>query len=96
MIKYIKNLDNFDKNIILVFLGTSLVSVSNLLYQLLIAHRMSGPDFAGFNSLLAIFMLICAPLATLQTAVAKYTAEFNAQNQIKKIQALLSNLIRKM
>lgn len=96
MNKYIKRIDTFGKNIILVFLGTSLVNVFNLLYQLIIAHRMSGIDFAGFNTLLAIFMLICAPLTTLQAAVAKYTAEFNAQNQIKKIQALLSNLIRKM
>ncbi len=96
MAQYIKNIDSFDKNIILVFLGTSLVNVFNLLYQLLIAHRMSGPDFAGFNSLLAIFMLISSPLTTLQTAVAKYTAEFNAQNQIKKIQALLTNLTRKI
>ncbi len=95
MFKHIKNIDAFGKNIILVFLGTSLVNIFNLLYQLLIAHRMSGVDFAGFNSLLAIFMLISSPLTTLQTAVAKYTAEFNAQNQIKKIRALLSELIRK-
>ena len=95
MIKYIKRIDTFGKNIILVFLGTSLVNVFNLLYQLLIAHRMSGVDFAGFNSLLAIFTLISSPLTTLQIAVAKYTAEFNAQSQIKKIQVLLSNLIRK-
>ena len=96
MIKYIKKIDSFGKNIILVFLGTSLVNIFNLLYQLLIAHRMSGPDFAGFNSLLAIFMLISTPLTTLQTAVVKYTAEFNAQNQIKKIRALLSNLMKKI
>lgn len=95
MIKYIKRIDTFGKNIILVFLGTSLVNVFNLLYQLLIAHRMSGIDFAGFNSLLAIFILISSPLTTLQTAVAKYTAAFNAQNQLKKIKALLSELIRK-
>lgn len=96
MIKYIKRIDIFGKNIIIVFLGISLVNVFNLLYQLLIAHRMSGPDFAGFNSLLAIFMLISSPITTLQIGVAKYTAEFNAKNQIKKLQALLTELIRKM
>ena len=96
MIKYLKKIDSFGKNIILVFLGTSLVNMFNLLYQLLIAHRLSGPDFAGFNSLLAIFMLISSPLTTLGTAVAKYTADFNAHNQKKRVQALLSNLIRKI
>lgn len=96
MIRYINKIDSFHKNIILVFLGTSLVNVFNLLYQLLIAHRLSSADFAGFNSLLAIFMLVSAPLATLQIAVAKYIAEFNAQNQIKKVKGLLSGLIRKI
>ncbi len=96
MLKYLKNIDTFTKNVIFVFFGTSLVNIFNLLYQLLIAHRMSGPDFAGFNSLLAIFMLISAPLITLQIAVAKYAAEFNAQNKIEKIKVLFSHLIVKI
>lgn len=96
MIRYIKKIDAFGRNIILVFLGTSLVNVFNLLYQLLIAHRLSGIDFAGFNSLLAVFTLISSPLMTLQTAVAKYTADFNARNEVKKINALLRSLIIKI
>ncbi len=94
MLKYIRKINTFDKNIIIVFLGTSLANVFSLFYQLLIAHRMSAANFAGFNSLLAIFTLVSSPLTTLQVAVTKYTAEFNAQNQIKKIQAFLFNLIR--
>jgi len=96
MFGLIKNLDKFSKNIIFVFLGTSLVNIFNLLYQLLLAHRMSSVDFAAFNSLLSIFMLISTPLATIQIAVAKYSAEFNAQNQIEKIRVLLSGLTRKI
>lgn len=96
MFKLTRNIDTFTKNIILVFLGTSLVNVFNLLYQLLLAHRMSSIDFAAFNSLLCILMLISTPLATLQTVIVKYIAEFNAQNQVKKIKALLSNLIKKI
>ncbi|MFH1888546.1 MAG: oligosaccharide flippase family protein [Candidatus Omnitrophota bacterium] len=94
MIRYIKRIDTFGRNIILVFLGSSLVNVFNLLFQLLLAHRMSSVDFAGFSSLLAIFTLISAPLITLQTAVTKYTAEFSAQKNIRKIRALLSSLLR--
>lgn len=80
---------------IFVFLGTSLASFLNLLYQLLIAHRLSPIDFAAFNSLLSILMLFSSPLITLQAAVIKYSAEFNAQGQIKKVQVLLSSLLRK-
>lgn len=97
MLKYIKNnIDTFSKDIILVFLGTSLVNLCNLLYQLLIAHQMSNVDFAAFNSLLSIFMLFSAPLATLQISVAKYAAEFNVQSEAGKIHALFSCLMSKI
>jgi O-antigen/teichoic acid export membrane protein len=95
MIKNIRYLDTFSKNIILVFLGASLVNFLNLLYQLFIAHRLEPADFAAFNSLLSIFVLISSPIATLQIAVAKYSSEFKAKNQIQNIQALFSNLLKK-
>jgi O-antigen/teichoic acid export membrane protein len=95
MIKHIKNIDIFDRNIILVFLGTSVVNLFNLLFQLLIAHRLSPVDFAGFNSLLSIFMIIGAPLVTLQAALAKYSAEFKAKNELKKVESLLSSFFLK-
>lgn len=95
MFKYIKNIDAFGKNIIIVFLGTSLANFFNLLYQLLIAHRLCSVDFAAFNSLLAIFMLVSSPLANLQTGIVKYIAEFNARAQTEKIKNLLSVLFRK-
>jgi len=95
MFQKIKKLDTFSKNIIIVFAGTSLANFFNLLYQLLIAHKLSASDFAAFNSLLAIFVIISAPLGTIQIAVAKYTAEFNAQGQIAKVKSFLANLFKK-
>ena len=95
MLKYLKNVDSFSKNIIIVFSGTVLVNIFNLLTQLVIAHRLTANDFAAFNSLLSIFVLLSTPLATLQTVVVKYTAEFNAQNQLNKVKFLLSSLLKK-
>jgi O-antigen/teichoic acid export membrane protein len=94
VIKLIKNIDTYGKNIILVFFGTSLVNLLNLLYQLLIAHRLSSANFAAFNSLLSIFILISAPLLTFQAAIAKYSSEFNAQNQAGKIKVLISKFLK--
>jgi len=91
----LKNIDSFNKNIVIVFAGTSLVNLLNLLYQLLIAHRLSAFEFAAFNSLLSIFMIISSPLGTLQIAVAKYSAEFNAHNQLSKLRFFLSDLFKK-
>ncbi|MFA5410481.1 MAG: oligosaccharide flippase family protein [Candidatus Omnitrophota bacterium] len=95
MLRQIRKLDSFSKNIVIVFAGIALVHLFNLLYQLLIAHKLSTPDFAAFNSLLSIFMVISVPLSTIGTAVAKYSAEFNARNQVNKIRFLLSDLLKK-
>ncbi|MDD5155867.1 MAG: oligosaccharide flippase family protein, partial [Candidatus Omnitrophica bacterium] len=95
MLRYAKNLDAFSRNIIFVFISMSLLNVVNLLYQLLIAHSLSPADFAAFNALLSIFMLLSTPLATLQTAVVKYTSEFHAHNQTDKVRFFLSYLLKK-
>jgi len=68
--KHLKNIDHYTRNIILVFVGTLLANFTALLYQLLIAHKLTPADFAAFNSLLAIFSVISAPLATVQVPVA--------------------------
>jgi len=95
MLKALKNLDTFTKNIIIVFAGTSLANFFNLLYQLLIAHKLSAAEFASFNALLAIFMLVTAPLGTFQIAITKYTSEFNAQQKTAKIKFFLSEFLKK-
>ncbi|MFH1508416.1 MAG: oligosaccharide flippase family protein, partial [Candidatus Omnitrophota bacterium] len=88
--------DKFLKNIILVFFGTFLTSLCNLLYQLIIAHRLTAEDFAAFNSLLSIYMLISTPLITLQLAVAKRTSELSAARDSNAIKIFLSGLLRKL
>ncbi len=90
-----KNTDAFLKNIIVVFSGNFLANFLNLLFQLLIAHKLSPTDFAAFNSLLSIFMLIFMPLSTLQYVVAKYCAEYKALAQGSKLTFLITDFIRK-
>jgi len=95
MVKFFRGLGSFEKNIILVFCGTSIASFFNLLYQLLIAHQLSPVDFAAFNSLLSVFMLFSSPLGNISLAAAKYSAEFNGQGQPGKVKALISGLMNK-
>lgn len=95
MLKKIKGLDQFTAHILVLFAGTSICNFLALLYQLLIAHNLSISDFATFNSLLALFTVFASPLGTLQTAVAKYCAQFMAHNQMEKIHFLLSDLLVK-
>lgn len=96
MLKSLKKIDAFGKNILLVFAGSSLANFFNLLFQLLIAHKLTAVDFASFNSLLSVFTVLSAPLLTLQTAVAKYGSEFSACGQGHKFKSLFSGLFKKL
>lgn len=85
-----KKTDGFILNILIVFIGTTLVNIFNLLFQLLIAHRLSPVDFAAFNSLLSILITLSSPLMTLQMAICKFTAEYRSSGQTHKVTQLLS------
>ncbi|MDD5730876.1 MAG: oligosaccharide flippase family protein [Candidatus Omnitrophica bacterium] len=95
MLHRFKKLDGFTRNIIIVFAGNSLANFINLLFQLLIAHKLSVTEFAGFNSLLSLFVLISTPFGTLQAPIAKYCAEFNAHDKPEKIGFLLRSFMRR-
>ena len=88
-----KKIDSFSRNIIIVFAGTALLNFFNLACQLLIAHRLDPVDFAAFNSLLALYMIISSPFLTLQTGVTKYISEFNAKGEAEKIKSFLSGML---
>ncbi|MDD5245818.1 MAG: oligosaccharide flippase family protein [Candidatus Omnitrophica bacterium] len=96
MLNRLKKIDKFSRNIFIVFTGTSLANLLNLFYQLLIAHSLSAFEFAAFNSLLSVFMLIATPVGTLQLAMAKYTSKFRAAGQTSKITYLFSGLLKKV
>lgn len=92
----LKKIDHFTKNILIVFVANFLSNFFNLVYQLLIAHKLSVFEFASFNSLLSIFMVISAPLSTIQLVMAKYISEFNAHGQSGKISSLISGVLKKI
>lgn len=95
MLKALKAIDKFTRNILIVFAGNFIANFFNLLYQLLIAHRLTAIEFASFNSLLALLMLVTSPLGTLQIVLAKSSAEFNAHGQVLKIRFLISGFLKK-
>jgi O-antigen/teichoic acid export membrane protein len=94
MLDKIRKLDAFTRNIIIVFAGTSLLNFINLIFQLLIAHKLTPTEFAAFNSLISIYMLVSAPLGTLQISIAKYASAFNASKEAAKVRHLISGLFK--
>lgn len=88
-------IDSFARDNIIVFAGNSASNFLNLLFQLLIAYKLAPVDFAAFNCLLAIYMIVSSPLTTLQSAVARYCAQFSSLGQTHKIGLLLTGLLKK-
>ncbi len=95
MLKKPRFIDGFARNILIVLAGTSLVNVVNLLYQLLIAHKLSAPAFAEFNALLAVLTIISSPLSTVQLAITKFASGCNARGECRGVSFLLNDLSRK-
>jgi O-antigen/teichoic acid export membrane protein len=95
VIKGLKRIDDFSKNIGIVFFATAFFNFLNLLYQLFIAHQLTAAEFAAFNSLLSLFVWLSSPLMTLQTAVGKFGSEFSANKDPSKTSGLLLGLFKK-
>ncbi len=94
LLKRLLNSDGFNKNVIIVFIGTSLINVLNLVYQFIILRFLSASDFAGFNALLSIFTPVSIALGALQLAVAKYIAQFKACKEPSRIKSLLQSVLK--
>jgi len=90
----LRQLDNFSKNIIFVFLGSFLASFLTLVYQLFIAHKFPAEEFAAFNSLIAVYMLIATPLTTLQLTIAKFSSGFKARGETDKVKTFISAFLK--
>ncbi len=92
--KSFKNLDRLTRDVVLVFFGTSVVNLLNLFYQLFIVRRLTAIDFACFNTLISIIMLLTTPASTFTQTINKFTAGLNAHNQKDKIILLLAKFSR--
>jgi len=76
------------KNSTIVIAG---VVVSNLLAYVFhfIAGRMLGPgEYGEFGALMALYLIIALPVASLAFAISKFTAKFNIGNEFGKIALL--------
>src|SRR6187401_1325932 len=76
------------KNSTIVIAG---VIVSNLLAYVFhfFAGRMLGPeDYGEFGALMALYLIVALPVASLAYAISKFTAKFNTGNEFGKIALL--------
>lgn len=85
-------LDNFTKNNIIMFIGTSIGSFFGLLYQLVMIRLVSRDTFASLNSLLSLLAIISVPYTAFTIMVTKHISANNA----KRKDELLKTIWRKL
>ena len=88
--------DKFLKDNILMLFSTSIVNLTNLLYQILIVRKLTVISYGAFNSLLSVFVIFSFPVASLSTMIAKFTSSYNNIGERKKADFLLLVLLRHM
>jgi O-antigen/teichoic acid export membrane protein len=76
-----------------MFIGISLFNIFNLLYNLFMVRYLSPINYGHLNSLLALFMVVSVPAATVQTTVTKFVSSFQAQNQLDRVKNLLYHIL---
>ncbi|MEI8175729.1 MAG: oligosaccharide flippase family protein [Candidatus Omnitrophota bacterium] len=88
--------DRFLANSALVFCGTILVSVSNLLYQMLTVRKLPVAAYGAFNSLLSIVLMLSYPISALTTMIAKFSAAYYSRGERVKAHRFVLIIIRHM
>lgn len=75
-----------------MFVSGSIVSLLNLLYQLLMVRNLSSKVYGELNSLLSLLVIITIPCSSFGIMVVKFTSKFHAQQLYINLKALLNSL----
>jgi O-antigen/teichoic acid export membrane protein len=83
----------FVRQTILMFIGISLFNLFNLLYNLFMVRYLPPVDFGQLNTLLALFMVISVPAATVQTAITRFISPLQVQGDYDRMKGLLRHFL---
>lgn len=67
----------------------------NYLFNMLMARVLQPANYSIMSSLFSLLVIISIPVATIQTVIAKYSADFRAKEQIESIRKLFTSSIKR-
>ncbi|MFC1521134.1 glycosyltransferase [Elusimicrobiota bacterium] len=76
--------DTLLRSSIIVFAFSMVGNIAAYFYQFTMSRNLSSSDYGALNSILSITMIAGSFTATIQTVVAKYSAEFKALKQMER------------
>jgi len=77
----------------LVFVGTGLFNLFNLLYHLFMIRALPPTDYGQLNTLVSLFLVISVPSGTVQNTVARFFSSFRVQNRYDQAIELLRRFL---
>jgi O-antigen/teichoic acid export membrane protein len=80
--------DKFVTNSFVFFVGSFLAGIGNYIYQMLSARLLPIEAYGELQSLLAILAVIAVLTSAFSTTITKYTADFRAREENRKIVSL--------
>jgi len=83
-----KSSDGLIRQANIMFIAGIIGGLGNFLFQIFMNRGLNPEDFAAFSSLLALFVIVSVPGATIQTVIAKQVSQYRAKGDYGKIAAL--------
>ena len=68
--------DELFKHSSVMFISIAIANVFAYLFHIFIARSLGPASYGEFGSLLAIFMILSVPVATIQTVITKFFAGY--------------------
>ncbi|MFH1519949.1 MAG: oligosaccharide flippase family protein [Candidatus Omnitrophota bacterium] len=88
--------DDFILHTAIVFLGTTLVGVFNLLYHLVTVRLLSPEDYGTFNALVSFIMLTSMAISPLGTTLTRFFTEYIAKGNLATLFFSFKKLIKRL
>ena len=76
-----------------ILLGTALVNVANLLYQIGMVRFLSPVQYGELNALMAFLVVITVPACTAQTTVSQTVSQQLAQKDLSRIHLFIRKML---
>jgi O-antigen/teichoic acid export membrane protein len=76
------------KNSAILWVGMMAANMSNYLFHLLMGRFLGPVDYGVLASLISVFYFLTVPTVTVLTAVMKYSAEYQAEGNLAKVNGL--------
>jgi len=81
---------------LVLVIGTIFMSAMNYAYNLFVNRALTAADYATFAAILGALSILSVPVGTVQTVAARYSAEFQAENNISKQRTLYNYLFSRL